>query len=361
MARPRKKDRDLPPRMYRKNGAFYYVTRKNEWIWLSRELEEAKRRWVEIEAPCSLPSQGMMAVFNRYMVEVMPRKAAYTRELQAPQMKLLEAAFGDFRPDEIKPKHIGEYLDARLEQDAAVAGNRERALLSNVFTFAMRWGIVDSNPCRGVTRNKERPRDRYVDDAELEKFLHFCRNLVHGMLAEREGQAPRPTNKNYLEPLMSGQVVAAALEVAYLTGQRRQDILKLPLAHILPEGLRVKQLKGVDRKPITVQIEWSPRLSTAIGRALKLWRPKDSPYLFVSTRTGQPYTSDGFKSLIQKIQRAWAAAGNERFHFHDVRAKATTDLLEQGEIAKNTTGHTNDVTPSAVYDRRAIRKGKPVK
>ncbi|MGC0151013.1 tyrosine-type recombinase/integrase [Chromobacterium vaccinii] len=347
--------------MYRKNGAYYYVTRKNEWIWLSRELEEAKRRWIEIEAPCRLPSQGMMAVFNRYAVEVLPKKSATTRDHQLAQMKLLEAAFGEFRPDEIRPVHIAQYLDARADQGAPVAGNRERSLLSHVFTYAMRWGIIDSNPCRGVTRNKERPRDRYVEDDELERFLAFCHGLRHGMLTQRTGHAPRATDKKYQEPLLSGQVVAIAMEIAYLTGQRRQDVLQLTLDNIQPDGLLVRQLKGKDRKPITVRIEWSPRLAAVIGRAQKLYRPKGSRYLFVSSRNAQPYTPDGFKTLIQKIQQAWEAAGNARFHFHDVRAKATTDLIDQGEVAKNTTGHTNDAIVSAVYDRRAIRKGKPVK
>ncbi|MBB5017795.1 integrase [Chitinivorax tropicus] len=362
MARPRTRDRDLPPRMYRKNGAYYYVTHQNKWIRLSDNLEEAKRRWVEIEAPCRLPTQGMLAVFNRYAVEVLPKKSKSTRDEQNRQIKLLEAAFGDFRPDEIKPLHIAQYLDTRAEQGGAVSGNREKALLSHVFTQAMRWGIIDTNPCRGVTRNRERPRDRYVEDGELARFLEFCRTLKHGMLADRKGKPPVMTEgKAYAGNLMSGEVVATALEIAYLAAQRQQDVLQLTLDSIREDGLFIQQLKGKDRKPVKVLVGWAPRLSEAVGRAQKLSRPKGSRYLFVSSRTGQPYTPSGFKSLVQKIQRAWESAGNERFHFHDVRAKGTTDLLDQGVDAKNTTGHANDAIVHAVYDRRAVRKGVAVK
>lgn len=362
MARPRKKDRDLPPRMYRKFGAYYYVTKQNQWIRLSDNLEEAKRKWVEIEAPCRLPAHGMGAVFNRYAVEVLPTKALKTRGQQNGQMKLLEAAFSDFRPDEIKPVHVAQYLDARAAQGAAVSGNREKALLSHVFTMAMRWGIVDRNPCRGVTRNKERPRDRYVDDEELTRFIAFCRNLRHGMLTDRKGKPPSATaRKEYTQPLASGLVVATAIEIAYLAAQRRQDILQLSLDNITAEGLMVYQLKGKSRKPVKVLVQWAPRLAEAIGRAQSLWRPKGSRFLFVSRSTGEPYTDSGFNCLVQKIMRAWEAAGNSRFHFHDMRAKGTTDLIDQGIDAKNTTGHANDAIVHAVYDRRAIRKGKAVK
>ena len=361
MGRPRKHNRDLPQRMYFKNGAYFYVTRENKWIRLSADLGEAKRKWVEIEAPCQLALQGMMAVFNRYAVEVLPTKALRTRQDQLRQIVLLEAAFGDFRPDEIKPVHVGQYLDYRASKGAAVCGNREKALLSHIFTMAMRWGIVETNPCRSVIRNRERPRDRYVSDDELSRFLIFCRKLKHGMLSTREDEKPRATEKNYTQPLNTGMTVAAATEIAYLSAQRRQDVLKLMLENIRPDGLLVQQLKTRNSRPVTVLIQWKPELKAAIDKALALPRPKDSQYLFVSSRTRKPYTDLGFNAIVQKIMRAWEKEGNERFHFHDLRAKGATDLIEQGEDAKNTTGNANDSILHKVYDRRTVRKGQAVK
>jgi hypothetical protein len=45
----------------------------------------------------------------------------------------------------------------------AVRDNREKALLSHCFTKAMVQGWVDANPCRGVHRNSERPRERMIE------------------------------------------------------------------------------------------------------------------------------------------------------------------------------------------------------
>ena len=38
--RPRKKDRDLPAKVYRKHGAFYYV-HQNKWERIGSTIEEA--------------------------------------------------------------------------------------------------------------------------------------------------------------------------------------------------------------------------------------------------------------------------------------------------------------------------------
>ena len=57
----------------------------------------------------------------------------------------------------------------------------------------------------------------------------------------------------------------------------------------------------------------------------------------------------------------WKYAGNERFWFHDLRAKAITDMKEQGRDAKEVSGHKTDAMVNRVYDRRRVRRGPAVK
>jgi integrase len=59
--------------------------------------------------------------------------------------------------------------------------------------------------------------------------------------------------------------------------------------------------------------------------------------------------------------RKWVAQGGERFTFHDSRAKATTDVIEQGRKASELTGHKLESTVTKIYDRRHIRKSAPVR
>jgi integrase len=81
----------------------------------------------------------------------------------------------------------------------------------------------------------------------------------------------------------------------------------------------------------------------------------------IHNQKGSPYTAGGFKAFIQRLMLDWVEAGNERFTFHDLRAKAVTDIIEKGGKASELTGHRNESTPAKVYDRRRIRKSDAVR
>ena len=58
------------------------------------------------------------------------------------------------------------YADVdRLHRDigkrAPIHANRVLALLSKMFSLAIRWGWRSDNPCRGIERNQEQKRRRY--------------------------------------------------------------------------------------------------------------------------------------------------------------------------------------------------------
>ena len=47
------------------------------------------------------------------------------------------------------------------------AANRVSAICSKMFSLAIRWGMRDDNPARGVERNDEAKRKRYLRPDEL--------------------------------------------------------------------------------------------------------------------------------------------------------------------------------------------------
>jgi integrase len=57
----------------------------------------------------------------------------------------------------------------------------------------------------------------------------------------------------------------------------------------------------------------------------------------------------------------WVAAGNTQFTFHDLRAKAMTDVIEQGGKKSELTGHPSEAIPARVYDRRRRRVANAVR
>lgn len=94
------------------------------------------------------------------------------------------------------PAVILAYKDTR-SITAPIRTNRELAYLSVVFSWAYERDLARNNPVKGVRRNKERHRERYVEDWEYE-FVYGLADNVH-----------------YLRP---------AMEFAYLMRLRKVEV-----------------------------------------------------------------------------------------------------------------------------------------
>src|SRR5262249_47337183 len=53
---------------------------------------------------------------------------------------------------------------------ATYAANRTAAVLSKMFNLAIRWGYRETNPAKGIERNKEFTRRRYLSSEELPRL-----------------------------------------------------------------------------------------------------------------------------------------------------------------------------------------------
>lgn len=240
-------------------------------------------------------------------------------------------AFGAMRPRDFRPTHAAQYLRRAREERRAVRANREIGALASAFNFGLSLGVVESNPCRGVRRNRERPRTRSVSIAEVNALLE---------IAEERGGA-------------SLMVALIAVTVA-LTGRRRPEILGLERSAVTPEGIHAEDGKTRRFGQRLYLIEWSPLLRRVVERAREL-RPSDT-YLFPS-RKGVPYTDFGFKTEWQKLARAYEAKHGDRFRAHDLRALYVSEMLDRG-LDPNT--HRNEGTMRRVYDRRRVINVKPI-
>ena len=140
MGRRRKTYKELPKRVFFKHGAYYFVTPEGKWVRLDSEFRKAMANWADmVDHPVNLKSMG--DVMDRYMSEVAPLKAPKTYKDNLKQVTLLREVFGHMIPTKIRTVDIYRYLDRR-GAIAPVAANREIALLSHMFTKAIRWGVV---------------------------------------------------------------------------------------------------------------------------------------------------------------------------------------------------------------------------
>jgi integrase len=72
--------------------------------------------------------------------------------------------------EEMHRKLTTTSLRANKSGGAPYAANRLVALLSKMFTLAIRWGMRADNPCKGLERNAEEPRQRYLSGDELRRL-----------------------------------------------------------------------------------------------------------------------------------------------------------------------------------------------
>ena len=333
MGRRRKNNFNLPPRMYLKHGAYYYVSRENKWLRLSEDKAIAFAKWAEIEGETpkdigsEKPSVGSVgALIEKYMIEIAPRKAKSTYQGNLIEAKNLKEVFGKMLVLETRPMHIAKYLDIRGIK-APIRANREISLLSHMFSYAMRWGQIDRNPCVGVAKHPEKGRDRYISDQEFANVKAIASELF-----------------------------VIIMDFAYITAMRKGDILKLRLDQITDDGIWIKQSKTGTKQ----LYEWTDGLIDVVARAKALKRPIRGLYLFC-TRQGQPYSDTGIKAMWNRVQIKWAESGGQRFTFHDIRAKSLTDAKRLGLDAQGLAGHSSAAMTEHYIKQREYTRVKGLK
>lgn len=239
--------------------------------------------------------------------------------------------FGHMRPSQFRPMHAAMYLREMRSLGRPVRGNREISMLGSVFDYGLSIGAVETNPCKGVRRNREQPRDRLVSIAEVNMLLE---------LAEAKG---------------GGKLMVAliALTVA-LTGRRRNEVLWLQRENLTPEGIEVEDSKTRRYGTRRYLIRWSPLLRRVIDLASS---SRNSAVYVFPTRFGNPYTDSSFRREWASLMQLYERQTGERFRAHDLRALYVSTMLGRG-AQPNT--HRSEATMRRVYDRRRIIEVEPL-
>lgn len=272
------------------------------------------------------------------------RKADGTLDENERESKRLIKTFGRVKPSQIKPVHVYRYLAGRASEGAPAKANKEIALLSAVLEYGRTLGELEENPCRGIKYNKTRPRQKYVDQSDIDMMMAEAR--------ERKG--------SYL-------IIALCLQVAYLTVSRPDEMRSLRRQAIKDGGVEVavgKRKKGMAQKHKL--IEWSPALDAAIKEALSLQRTS-SIYVFGNTH-GQVYTRSGWNTILKRLMKYCQEKAKEQgkeftpFTLADMRPTAVTDRMEEGDAKIiDATGHSDGRMVAKVYDRRRTKVAKATK
>jgi integrase len=333
VGRRRKSNLDLPPRVYIKFGAYYFVHLDGKWQRLAKvgDEKEMRRCWAVLTDPDG-GSNNTSALIDDYLVSYAKKHKAertYTGNLN--EAEYLKDFFGDMRPHEIMPRDVGHYLDLNREQ-RPVRANREKALLSHIFSWAMRhqvWGtMVTFNPCKGVHRNPETKRVRIVEDYEFAGVYRLA-------------------NKN----------VQRIMDLVYRSLQRPSDLLKIG-----PRNIFSRKVNGADCKILKikqskrgneVEIIVTPDIEQAIAPTTNVIFPT-----FIHTEDGAAYTYTGIRSMFTRALEKYRSDVEKKtgtkpppFGIYDLKGKGATDMFRAGmqlQVIQVLCGH-DSITTTEIY------------
>jgi integrase len=288
---------------------------------LRRDIEDGGDPLADIEDARAAPS--MADLIERFRVEHLVRKRESTC---ADYERMLRLHIGP---------HFGQHTkvaDVRFEDVDALhrkitksgstyAANRCIAVMSKMFSLAIRWRMRTDNPCRGIERNPEAKRKRYLSADELVR-------LTRALAEYQDRQA------------------ADIVRLLLLTGARRGEVLSMRWADVdLANGIWSKPGSTTKQRTDHVVPLSAPARALLSGIAERSARehPRRPLGEFV-------FPGVGGTGHIVEIKRSWrhvtkAAAVTARLH--DLRHSFASTLASGGAslpLIGALLGHSNPST-----------------
>lgn len=355
MGRPRTTHKDMPPGMQEVAGRWYWRPTDHASRLVCEQIApgkksaaagqtkaEARQWWAKTVLPklsIQEPPAGDMSVASvidayfaspQYLALAEKTRVDYARNLAVMREKFGEIHFAISEADAargtgLRRMHIAGHLDTA---ERKVAANRQVAALSSAFAVAIRTGRTEYNPCKGVGRNSERSRKRLVTHSDYARLKHAA-----------------------------SPVIRLAMLLAKLTGMREGDLLKLTWHQVSDGYINVTPSKTASTSGISQKIEITKSLAVILKASKQLRGSVRSIYV-IHNSSGQAYTQTGFQSLWQRTVKK---SGVEDVHFHDLKARAVTDVeRKRPGSGSDLAGHVDPRTTRKTYRRGAV-KVRPVR
>jgi integrase len=143
----------------------------------------------------------------RFEEDYLPRKRPTTQRVYRQQIQTdILPTFGKTKVAAVSHSDIDGFHH-RLSARAPTHANRTVAVLSRMFSLAIRWGWRIDNPCKGVERNQENKRHEYLTGAQISRLSAALEKL-------------------------DDKAAANAVRLLLLTGARRGELLAAKWADV---------------------------------------------------------------------------------------------------------------------------------
>ena len=264
---------------------------------LKKQIDRGLDPLAEIRADREAPT--MADLCQRFSEEYLPRKRLSTQggygtlinNLILPRLKhvkVAEVTFGDV-----------DAMHRKITKDGTpYQANRAVAVLSRMFNLAIKWRMRTDNPAKGIERNPETKRERYLSTDEL-------RRLSEALAGFDDKQS------------------ADIIRLLLFTGARRGEVLGMRWVHLdLEEGVWTKP--GATTKQATLhRVPLSPQAHQLLAET---YRNAGAKAEFVFPGRAGGHRVD-IKKAWHKLCKAACISGA---NVHDLRHTYASVLVSSG-------------------------------
>lgn len=238
---------------------------------------------------CNIPVKRQISL-QELIVEYLEFSKTYKRSWSrdVTSCKALSARLGQKLVGELTKHEVQQFVNARKQDEVKPATvNRELACLKHMFTKAVEWEYVTTNPLTGFKLLPENnQRTQVFSTSDLERLFQ------------------------HLEP-----EAAAIVFFALQTGMRKGEIINLVWTDVDFEQSQVTVRTSKNGKPRQI-----PLLADMITLLQSL--PRDSEFVF--SLSGRATRCNKLRMMFEQARDKAGLAG---MHFHDLRHTFATQLV----------------------------------
>jgi integrase len=235
---------------------------------------------------------------DRFVTDYLPGLGPATaRNYRSHIDQYIRPAIGATKIKAVQFEDVTRLHRAITKRGTTTTANRVLSTVSRMFALAVKWRYRADNPCKGIARNKENSRERYLTETEGAR-------LLRALDAERD------------------QVNADLLRLALLTGARRGEIIAMRWQDVdLTEGRWTKPHTKAGEKQ---HVPLNPQACAVLAARYAKEPAIEQPFL----RGRKLATAE--RAVARCWGRVCTAAKLEGMRVHDLRHSFASTLANRG-------------------------------